>query len=231
MERFTISNETCIVGFQTHSTLSIDKPIADQLNRRRLTSRAGREKGNINGLRAIIDKNSSLRVSFGWSFQSAKQYTDMMSECIEEVAPRYNMFLGTMASDARCDWLGFLPFNTFEKVVYEDLGIYGLILFNNELIDFQIDVVTFISNHKIFKQHSYLRNSDYRFDYCKAIRNNTDELAEAFHYFIDSIKDTVGIETIPRQYIEEQIGCHYMYHPEIFFELLEFYKLKGVIYE
>jgi hypothetical protein len=231
MERFIITEQTCTIGFYEHVKLNICKPIEDQLNRRKLISRTYRTKGSIDGLKKIIENNSSLRISFGWSFESSAQYKRMMEECMEEVGPHYNMFLGTMASDGRCDWLGFLPFNTFDKLMYEDLGIYGMIIFNNELIDFQTDVVKFISEYKLFKQHSLLRNSDYRFDYYKSIRNNVDELAEAFHYFVDSIKDTVNIETIPRQYIEEQIGCHYLYHPDIFFELLEFYKLKGVIYE
>ena len=231
VERFVITDETCTVGFQEHATLNLFKPIEEQLGRRRLIHRSTREKGNSQLLKKIIDTNSSLRISFGWSFESAYHYRTMMNECIEVVAPRYNIFTGTMVSDAKCSWLGFLPFNTFDKIVYEDMNLYSLVLYNNELIDFQIDVVKFISEHKIFKQHSFLRNSDYRFDYLKAMRHRPDELSEAFHYYLESIEDTVGIRTIPRQHIEEQIGCHYLHHPEIFFELLEFYKLKGQIYE
>jgi len=31
--------------------------------------------------------------------------------------------------------------------------------------------------------------------------------------------------------IEEYIGCHYLYHPDLFFELVDFYKLKGSVYD
>jgi hypothetical protein len=114
--------------------------------------------------------------------------------------------------------------------VYEDLSTYGLIIFNNDLIDFQIAVISFIAQHKSFKEHSLLRNESYRFDYYKAIRQDPIALEDAFHYFIDSIKETSGLEVIPQGYLEECIGCHYLHHPDVFFELLDFYTLKGSIY-
>jgi len=205
--------------------------IEDNLHRRRLIVRQNRNKDDTENLKKIIERNASLRVSFGWSFESRNHYTTIMDECIEELDPFQTRYIGTMASDDRCDWLGFLPFTVFDKSVFEHLDSYGMISFNNKLIEFQIAVIKFISQHKIFRQHALLRDSDYRFDYYKAIRNDTDQLADAFCYYIDSIKETVGITTIPRQYIEEQIGHHYLRHPEVFFELLEFYKLKGNIYE
>lgn len=228
---FIITTESCSIGFNSHITLDPLSPIETQMGRQKLVSRAGREKGNVNDLRAIIERNASLRVAFGWSFESGGQYEQMMEECLKEIVPRYNMYLGSMISDLRGSWLGFAPFNAFEKHEYEHLGIYGLIIFNNELIDFQTEVVRFISKHKCFLQHSLLRNADYRYKYFKAIRNNPGELFEAFHYYLDAINDTISMTAIPRQIIEEQIGCHYLGHPEVFYELLEFYKLKGVIYE
>ena len=231
MERFVITDGTCTIGFYEHTILNPFKPIEEQLLRRRMIHRSSRDKGNPQLLKKIIDNNSSLHISFGWSFESAAQYNTMMADCIEEVAPRYNIFTGTMVSDARCSWLGFLPFNTFDKAIYDGMDLYSLIIYNNELIDFQIDIIKFISQNKIFKQLSFLRNSHYRFDHLKSIRNNPSDLYDIFHYYIDSIYDTTGINTIPRQHIEEQIGCHYLHHPDVFFELLEFYKLKGVIYE
>ena len=230
-ERFTISHDACSVGFYEHVSLDICKPIEDQLNRRRLVARSNRAEVNVTSLKTIIERNSSLRIKFGWSFESAAQYTQIMEECMEEIGTRYSAIFGRMMSDDRCSWLGFSPFNIFDKAIYEDFRTDQLIAFNNELIEFQTTVVRFISEHKIFRQHSLLRNPDYRFDYYKIIRNNVDELSDAFQYYIDSVKDIVGLESIPRQHIEEHIGCHYLYHPDIFFELLEFYKLKGVIYE
>lgn len=231
MTQFEITNESCSIGFHKHIKLDITKPIDLQLNRHRLVSRAGIGQGDIVKLKSIIEQNSSLRVAFGWSFESAAQYEEMMDECINIVMTKYNGLTCPMASDLRSDWLGFMPFNVFEKMLYEHLDVHDLIIFNNKLIDFQIEVTKFISTHKCFLQHSLLRNATYRFNYYKLLNKNPDELSEAFHYYIDSIKDIVGITTIPRRHIEIDIGCHYLYHPEIFFELLEFYKLKGVIYE
>lgn len=230
-KRFLITDDTCTVGFHENIFLNINKPIEEQLRRRRLIHRSSRDKGNAETLRKIIDQNSSLRISFGWSFESATHYKTLMNECIDNVAPKYNIFTGTMISDIRCSWLGFLPFNTFDKIIYDNMSLYSLVIYNNELIDFQIDIVKFVSQHKLFKQYSFLRNSDHRFDYCKSIRHDPDMLLETFHYYLESIVDTTGITTIPRQHIEEELGCHYLHHPEIFFELLDFYKLKGQIYE
>jgi len=214
-------------------TLCINKPIEDQLQRKRLHMRSSAAfpgTTDRHPMKQIIAKNSSLRINFGWSFESLKQFETMMSECLEEVAPKYNDAAGNMISDRQYSWLGFLPFNVFERVVYEDLSTYALILFNNELIDFQTEVVEFIAQHKSFKEHSLLRNESYRFDYYKSIRHNPTALEDGFHYFIDAIKETSGLEVVPLQYLEEAIGCHYLYHPEVFFELLDFYILKGAIY-
>jgi hypothetical protein len=152
-----------------------------------------------------------------------------MKDCIQTVIPKYNIMSGNMCSDLRCDWLGFMPFNAFEKEAYKDLSIYNLILFNNELIDFQEEVVKFVSDHKIFRQHAIVRDERYRFNLYKSIRKNPKELYSKFLYYVESLKETSLPGNIPREFIEQGIGCHYLYHPEIFFELLEFSILKGDI--
>jgi hypothetical protein len=214
-------------------TLRIDRPIEEQLQRRRLHIRHSSHAMAVTDrhpMKQIIAKNASLRINFGWSFECLNQFERMMEECIEQIVPKYNSAAGNMVSDGQCSWLGFTPFNVFERVVYEDLSTYGLIIFNNDLIDFQIAVISFIAQHKSFKEHSLLRNESYRFDYYKAIRQDPIALEDAFHYFIDSIKETSGLEVIPQGYLEECIGCHYLHHPDVFFELLDFYTLKGSIY-
>ena len=231
MERFVITNKTCNINFLECVKLDITKPIEQQLNRFRLVSRIGRERGNVQELRDIIDKTSSLKVSFGWNFKSRDQFEIMMQECIAEVTPDYNMLTGTLVSDLALNWIGFMPFDVFDKMVYQDLGIYGLILFNNELVNYQIDVISFVSRHKFYIQNSLLQNPDYRFKYYKSIRNNQVALLEAFHYYIDSVISVDDTTLITRRRVEETIGYHYLNYPEVFFELLEFYKLKGVIHE
>jgi len=136
-----------------------------------------------------------------------------------------------MVSDSRCDWLGFLPFDCFEKELLSEYSIYSLIEFNNELVKFQTDVIKFISTHKSFLQHSLIRNDEYRFKYYKVRRKDPVALSEAFQYYIESVKDTTGINSIPRSFVEEFIGCHFLHHPDTFFELVEFFMLKGNIYD
>lgn len=231
MEKFTISEESCTIGFHEHVTLNLYKPADEQLRRRYLYSRSGEAKGNPVEIKKIIAENSSLRIAFGWSFESMHAYQTMMNECIEEVAPRYNIYTGNMMTDGRCDWLGFIPFNTFDKATYEDLSLYSLLLFNNELVDFQTDVVKFILQHETFLQHSLMRNDDYRFNYFKVRRKDPLALEDAFNYYLECVEGTSGIVSLPRRLIEEYIGCHYLHHPNLFFELVDFYKLKGSIYD
>lgn len=232
MEKFTISEDSCPIGFHEHITLSLLKPVRDQLRRQYLSSLGIESKSwKSSFIKKIIEQNSSLRIAFGWSFESVHVYKVMMQECIEEVAPKYNVLTGNMMTDGRCDWLGFIPFNTFEKAEYEGMSSYSLILFNNELIQFQTDVVEFILRHKTFLQHSLMRNDDYRFNYFKARRKDPVALGDAFNYYLECVEGTCGMDTQPRRLVEEYIGCHYLHHPDLFFELMNFYKLKGNIYE
>lgn len=154
-----------------------------------------------------------------------------MAECIDIVVPRYNVGLNPMVSDLRCSWLGFVPFNTFDKTVYEELSPAAMILFNNELIDFQADVVKFISEHKIFRQHSILRSDTYRFATFKESRKDKEALEDLYRYYIQAMQDVSSVKGIPRDYLEEQIGCHFLHHPDLYFELLEFSILKGEVHE
>jgi hypothetical protein len=231
MSKFTISVENCTTGFSEHVTLDLLRPVEDQLNREIIIPHSGPETYNTSYLKHIIDRNASLRISFGWSFESGHQYEQMMDECLKELLPRYTVFPETLVSDMRASWLGFMSFDIFERLIYEDLDVNGLIAFNNELIDFQTEVVRFISKHKCFLQHSFLRNSNYRFHYMKSMRNDPAMLSDAFQYYVDAIEDTIGMLYVSRQHLEENIGCHYLNYPDIFFELLGFYKLKGVIYD
>jgi hypothetical protein len=227
MTTFSISDETCTFGFHNHITLDPLKTLSDQLGRRKLVHRQSADLGNPLKLQKIIENNSSLRVDFGWSFESGTQLETIMEECIEHVAPKYNIGVSNMVTDLRCSWIGFMPLNIFEKTVYEDLSIYGLILFNNEVISFQEEVLTYISNHKVYKQHQLTRNDRYRFNYLKSIRQDENALADAYWLYITAIKETIQIPQIPRDIIEEDLGCHFLYHPELFFELITITKLKG----
>ena len=231
MEKFTITEDSCSIGFHEHVTLTLFKPVEEQLRRRYLYSRSGESRGNPAAIKKIIEENSSLRIAFGWSFESMHVYKEMMKECVEEISPKYNILTGNMMTDGRCDWLGFIPFNTFDKAAYEDMSLYSLLLFNNELVEFQTDVVRFILQHEAFLQHSLMRNDDYRFNYFKVRRKDPIALGDAFNYYLECVKGTCGIDKLPRRLLEEYIGCHYLHHPDLFFELVDFYKLKGSLYD
>lgn len=231
MTQFNILTEAYSTGFYDHARIDLLKPINDkQFNRQRIEFRSNRNQGDKLSLKNIIDKNSSLRVDFGWSFEGTNHYEQIMKECIEEISPKYTYGTNLMVSDQRCSWIGFIPYNVFEKSVYEDLSDDRMIQFNNSLVDFQLDVLKFITEHKIFLQHSITRNKSYRFELLKSRRQDRALLEDSYHYYIQSNKEISQISSIPRDLLEEHLGCHFLYHPDLFFELLEFSILKGEIH-
>jgi len=230
-KRFNILPDTCTTGFQTHATIDLDKPIPEQLHRRTLFFRTGIDNGNILELQKILEWNSSLRVGFGWSFESATVFQRLMAECEMYVKPSFLGDIVEIVSDNRCDWFGFVPFNAFDKEYYKDLGLEDLIHFNNAVIDYQTRVVKFVTTHPMYRAHAMVRNDSYRFEYFKRIRKDPIALSAAFQYYVDSVNMSSGVNTIPRDIIDEMIGCHYLEHPNVFFELLDFNILKGTMYK
>ena len=187
--------------------------------------------GDIQAIKKIIVNNSSLRIGFGWGFESTLIMKEMMDECMANVAPLFNANAGNMTSDMRGDWIGFVPFNIFEQSIFDNMSLYSLIVFNNELINFQVAVVDFILQHKDYRYHAFMRDSYHRYRYMRKIRKDPLALTDAFHYYIDAVRETTGIDTLPRLFAEEMIGCHYLHNPDLFFELVEFYTLKGTLYD
>jgi len=232
VERFIIDKTSCTVGFQEYVGINLLRPITDEtLRRRRLYPRVAVNDGNPHDIRKIITHNSSLRVNFGWSFESSDHYNKIMNECIKEVVPKFNEHTGYMMSDMTCAWLGFIPHNSYDVEVYKDLSTYSLILFNNEMIDFQLSVVKFLANHLTYRQHALLRDDQYRFNFFKAFRKDRENLSEAYRFYMNAIKDISAINAISRDLLEEQIGCHFLHAPDLFFELVNFSILKGELYD
>jgi hypothetical protein len=230
VKKFTITDDARIIGFQQHIVFAPLSPVEIQLHRLRLSIEEDVDSSHET-LKHVITYNASLRVDFGWSFESSHHFDTIMSECVKEVIPKFNIATGLMTTDLTCCWIGFVPHNSYDTEVYKDLSQYKLILYNNELIDFQIDIITFIVNHPIFLQHAILRDERYRFDYFKRLRKNRSGLAEAYQYYMNATHEIPRWSGIPRDIIEEQIGCHFLYEPDLFFELVSFSKLKGEIYE
>lgn len=228
---FTVSADSCTIGFQTHMVINPELPIEGQLHRRKLHFRQGLDKGNAAELIKIIEWNSSLRVAFGWSFESARSLEEVINDCKSSIPSEFTGNLVDIISDNRCDWFGFIPFNVFNREYYKNFCIEDLIIFNNNLIDYHIKFVEAFSNHKNYKHHSFVRDERYRYNFFKNIRHNPVALSDAFQYYIESAIDTSGLKSIPRDIVDQMIGCHYLYHPDVFFELLEFNILKGTVYE
>jgi hypothetical protein len=229
MERFIITTETCTMGFQEHVTINLLQPIYKQLNRHVIGFT--NTKDSIHDILNIIEENSSLRVDFGWSFESSFFYKTIMDDCIKQIIPNFIDSIGCMTSDMRCSWLGFVPYNTFERAAYENLNMYELILFNNEIVDFQYNVVKFVTEHILYRQHALLRNNRYRFAVFKEVRKDPIALADKYHYYMKAINEVGLINSLPRELLEEHIGSHFLYYPDLYFELLEFSLLKGEVYE
>lgn len=229
--KFEITKDYSNTGFHTHVTIDLSRPIEDQLQRRTLSLRAGADRGDPHAVRKIIENNASLRLGFGWSFESERLLSDMMEECLYELCDNFNSSMPSIVSDLRGDWIGFQPYNAFEQYEIEQLSIYGMVLFNNELVNYQTDVTKFIIQHKSFRQHAIVRDRNYRYTSLKAIRKSPDDLEDAFHYYMSALRETTGVPRVPRNYIEEAIGVHFLHHSDLFFELMDFYALKGMIHE
>lgn len=189
----------------------------------------------LDDFKNIIYENSSLRLDFGWSLESSDHLNTIMNDCIATIFPKYDIVglrpFGSITSDLRCSWIGFIPFNVFEKVIFDEMDITELRNFNNNMIQFQIDIIQFITNHKIFQQHSLLRDSMYKFEFFKKRRKDPAALSDAFCYYIDAIRDSNAIHSISRDILEMEIGCHFLHNADLFFQLLDFSILKGTVHE
>lgn len=229
MDRFSISYDydKINLGFQDYVRIDLSKPTIPQLRRRYIPVGLGVD---VDTIKTTIQLNSSLKVSFGWSFESDYQLLSIMKECEEYIFSQYNEAAGSMITDMSCDWVGFVPHNAFDREIYNGMSMYSMILYNNEMISFQENVISYLTSHPMYKDHAILRDEWYRFNYFKKIRKDSVALSIAYQYYMDAVKNTCGLESISKDILETQLGCHYLYHPDLFFELLEFSILKGEIY-
>ena len=230
MIKFSVSTDPVTTGFLIHANLDLVDPILNQLGKRTLEFRANRGSGSPIEIIKIIERNASLRIGFGWSFESQQMMEQMMSECtVSSRLDHTNM--GSLITDGRCSWIGFVPLNIFDRAMYEDLAVDELIILNNELVLFQDKVIDFISTHKLFLQHSFIRNNRYRYALMKTLRKDPVALEDMFEFYLTATKETSLLLQIPKDILEEQLGCHFLLYPDLFFELVAFSTLKGDLYE
>jgi hypothetical protein len=155
----------------------------------------------------------------------------MLADIVDSISPKHHSGCGVLVSDVRCSWVGFMPFNEFDRQIYDGLDIQGLIDFNNDLIGFQTEIIDAVSTCDLYLKHALLRDDRYRYNYFRKLRMDPAALTEGFLYYISAVKDAASMTCIPRELLEEQIGCHFLYNPSIFFELLNFSILDGSIHE
>jgi len=230
MIRFSVSLDSVTTGFLIHAELDLIDPILTQLGKRTLEFRANRGSGSPMEIIKIIERNASLRIGFGWSFESQAMIEQMMSECMVS-SHLDSTSMGSLITDGRCSWIGFVPLNIFDRAMYEDLTTDELIIINNELVSFQNKVIDFISTHRLFLQHSFIRNNRYRYALMKTLRKDPIALENMFDFYITATKETSLLLQIPKDLLEEQLGCHFLHYADLFFELLAFSTLKGDLYE
>lgn len=229
MERFSILTESSTTGYHEHLRLDSHNSIDSLLAHRKIVVQGAITR---NELKTLLKQNSSLRVGIGWSFESIHHFFKIMKECEGQVMSKYPTLSNYLIeSDTRCDWFGFSKFNTFDEIFYQDFTADGLLKYNTLLLDFQESVIRFVVNHEIYRYHAILRDDRYRFEHYKKMRRNPSALEDGFRYYITAIREISGLSAVPREFIEEYLGCHYLHHPEVFFELLDFHTLKGDIYE
>lgn len=229
MPQFNVSWGPDTLLFYNHTLIDPSYDIGAQLGSKSLSHRKVATANSHKTLCEIVKKNVSLKVSFGWSFESAIHLDTVMNDAILAIAHKYNDGVGNIVSDLRCNWIGFIDPVGGPK--YKDLSIYSLIAFNNELIKYQEEIINFVVMHPIYKQHSLTRNGRYRFNYLKSIRTDVDALEAAYWEYIEAFRFTMNDPKVSIDIIEEDLGCHFLHHTELFFELLTLSSLKGYLHE
>lgn len=176
-----------------------------------------------------IRNNSSLRLNFYWSFESMGMLESVITDCLNIIKPPLAPEYCSMISDPGCNWIGFKKYNDFTCLRLQETVPDHLVEFNETLVEYQSDVAQFISNHCLFKQHEIIRDDVYRYNTFSALKDDREQLYDAFQYTMESLLNTSGVSPIPLSIVEAMIGCHYLRHPDIFFELVDFNILQGNI--
>jgi hypothetical protein len=231
VDHFNITYDKCLTEFNYSFTVDLLKEIGPQLKRIHLPTVYATFPNDTELIKGVITDNASLKVNFGWSFEGASQFTRVIRESIDAISPKYINGIAPMVSDMCCSWIGFVPYNSFDVGVLNDMSNIELILLNNEIVNYQIDNIEFIVNHPLYRQHALMRDDRYRFEYFRKVRKDPDLLSDAYSEYMDAVGSVSLIHSMPRDIVEEQIGCHFLYNPDLFFELLEFSILKGKIHE
>jgi hypothetical protein len=230
MIKFEFGQDTQKKGFSEQVTVNMYEPVENWLRRAELSV----ESIHIDTTSRLAFKktilwNSSLRVDFGWSFDSNRSIHYMMEDVINSVQASSMYIRCNIVTDTQLNWIGFLPYNIFETVDFDSLSNYGLIVFNNNLIKIQTDIISKVISHKRFLEHAILRDSSYRYNFFRSIRHDENILSDAFHSYMDAFAAAGIVSHIPIEMIEQDIGSHFLRHPDLFFELMNFYTLKGMI--
>lgn len=177
----------------------------------------------------VLHQNSGLHVGFDWSFENTDLLNRVVEDCVNAVTLSGLILMQEIVTDFRADWIGFMPIDMEHTMRYSVYTVGEAISMNHNIVRFQYEFLQNLYKHPLAQQNCLLNDRDYRYWYFKQRTGNTDQLIEAYHYYMQGIHTILGISRISRDIVNMDIGCHYLSNPELFEELLNFSKLKGEI--
>lgn len=177
----------------------------------------------------IITSNSSLVVHLEVELTD-DQFNVIFKDCEKNIKPGFTGLDIEICTNSTNRLIAFREFNTFEVKYYENLCHDDLIYFNNALTQYQVDVVKFIANHKIYRSAVIVDDEVYRYTYFKSARSDVDELIRAAERYISSFLFHYEADTILEDELRMAIGCHFLEYPTQYSELVNYLKLKGTLY-
>jgi hypothetical protein len=221
---------------KTVITYDYRQPVGLQLHRRRVHHNLYLSDEQAPELLEIACNNSSLMIDLGYAaFKEAAVQTEL-TQIIKEVDHHGIGLTVPVTTNSDCT---FLTFHELDMHTMADLNcsrIEDLTLFNNRLIDYQTSLIERVVQQPVFTRNLLVYNSDYRFGVFKAARECPDQLSELFQTYIDCLLEARVpmaplTAVVPMWMVEQEIGCHFLGKPGLFYELVGFNVLKGNINE
>lgn len=175
-----------------------------------------------------IRQFSGLYIDFGWAFETPDDIELIFNDFLDNYYKSKYDF-GDIFTDHRCSWFGFEPLWPINTSYLDDMSLEELNTYQEQLVDYQIDVITHVQNHPLIFKYFLTRDSEFRFDYLKSKRENIDELTNGFWEYVTASMEISRFPYVFKDILEKEIGCHFIDHSSIYHELLLVLKLKGQI--
>lgn len=168
-------------------------------------------------------------INFQYVFECTDDELEAIMSDVNVPKPVHNELILNFYSDKSWDSIYIETFNgTVSDIINYSPAILKSIY--DEMIEYQRNIINQIINHAIFKRNALIFYEPYRHDRFLNIRNNTESLCDLARYYIESMHSTYNVFAT-EEIIEKEIGYHFLKFPDLYFELITFYKLKGMIHE